>query len=143
MLALPIKKEFVVLPDTPISEAIAQVTAATWTSDLRQQRSAAAAGIICESWNECEGFPDISAKAWLILLYAFTCIRGEALRFGEAPSRKVHIQRPGFLALLGDDIDNAARGIAAVKGRSRTFHNLDAFHIVHVQSEPERKRISG
>ena len=25
----------------------------------------------------------------------------------------VHIQRPGFLALLGDDIDNAARGIAA------------------------------
>ena len=46
----------------------------------------------------------------------------------------VHIQRPGFLTLLGDDIDDAARGIAAVKGRSRTFHNLDALHIVHVQS---------
>ena len=46
----------------------------------------------------------------------------------------VHIQRPGFLAPLGDDIDDAARSIAAVKGRSRTFHNLDALHIVHVQS---------
>lgn len=46
----------------------------------------------------------------------------------------VHIQRPGFLALLGDDIDDAARGIAAVKGRSCTLHNLDALHIVHVQS---------
>lgn len=101
MLALPIKKEFVVLPDTPISEAIAEVTAATWTSDLLQRRCAATAGITCEPRSECAGFPDISAKAWLILLYAFTCIRGEALRFGEAPSRKVHIISTDAMKICG------------------------------------------
>lgn len=126
MLALPIKKEFVVLPDTPISEAIAQVTAATWTSDLRQQRSAAAAGITCEPRSECEGFPDISAKAWLILLYAFTCIRAEAQRFREEPSRKVHIISTDAMKICG---------LVSERGEFQTFIRYFWTTLIHCRFE--------
>ena len=41
---------------------------------------------------------------------------------------------PRFSALLGDDIDDTSRGIAAVESTGCTFHYLYALHIAHVQS---------
>ena len=46
----------------------------------------------------------------------------------------VHVERPGLSVALGDDVDHAARSIAAVERRSRTLHDLDTFHIIHVQT---------
>lgn len=126
MLALSPNRDYITLPDTPISEAIAQVTAATRTSDLRQQRSAAAAGITCEPRSECAGFPVISAKAWLILLYAFTCIRAEAQRFREEPSRKVHI--------ISTDASKIC-GLVSERGEFQTFIRYFWTTLIHCRFE--------
>ena len=126
MLALSPNRDYITLPDTPISEAIAQVTAATRTSDLRQQRSAAAAGITCEPRSECAGFPVISAKAWLILLFAFTCIRAEAQRFREEPSRKVHI--------ISTDASKIC-GLVSERGEFQTFIRYFWTTLIHCRFE--------
>ena len=45
----------------------------------------------------------------------------------------VHLQCPRLLAALGDDVDHASRGLAAIESRGRPFHDLDALHVVHVE----------
>ena len=46
----------------------------------------------------------------------------------------VEVDMPWFSALLGDDIDDTSRGIAAVESTGCTFHYLYALHIAHVKT---------